>query len=245
MSLIRSMAKTLLGGTRTFERLVGQRNRRISYSQFGEDVHLMAYYGRLAHDRGIVVERGCIVDVGAFRPIKYSNTYGLFRKGWRTISIDPAPGSMELFNKVRPTDTNLELAIATSGGEAIFYMFGNPSVWNTMDETAARRAEEKTGVKPHRVCVKICRLEDVLAEHLHGDSFEILSIDAEGLDLEILESANLARFPPRLILIETHGFSLEAAKDHPIVVYLEGLGYSLFSWINPNLLFVRGDSWLG
>ena len=34
-----------------------------------------------------------------------------YKKGWRGINIDALPGSMDLFNKVRPNDINLEGAL--------------------------------------------------------------------------------------------------------------------------------------
>ena len=32
--------------------------------------------------------KGFFVDVGCFHPIKYNNTYRLYRKGWRGVNID-------------------------------------------------------------------------------------------------------------------------------------------------------------
>jgi len=244
VSIFKSILKRALKNTATLERLAGLSNRQTVYSQFGEDAHIASYYNRLAVDRGIVVVRGCIVDVGAYRPISLSNTYGFYKRGWRSINIDPTPGTKAMFDRVRPTDTNLELAISCKSGQGTFYVFGVPSVWNTMDPDAARLAEAKSGIVPRKVAVEICRLDTVLDRHLKGDNFELLSIDAEGYDIEILQSNNFSKFLPRLIMIEVHNVSLDTLKDHEIVRHLGTYGYTLYSWINPNLLFVRADSFL-
>ena len=231
-----------LRATRLGEHIASRHWRKIGYSQFGEDLHIRAFYDRLSHDRGITVTNGCIVDVGAFRPITFSNSYGLHLQGWHSINIDPTPGSMRLFNKVRPRDTNLEVAIGPEDQTGRFFLFGTPSVWNTMDPEAAGRAIHASGITPQEIAVRICRLETVLDEHLGNRSFELLSIDAEGYDIEILKSCDFAKYAPRLILVETHQVSLKNLADHPVTVYLATFNYELHSWINPNLLFVRQDS---
>jgi len=245
MKRLKFAAKQLLDGTALHEHLAGQRRQRVGYSQNGEDLHIRSFYDRLAHDRNILVNSGCIVDIGAFRPIVFSNTYYFYKQGCHTINIDPTPKSMRLFNKVRPRDTNLELAIAGEDGKGIFYLFDDaPSVWNTMDGEAARCATLKIGVTPRQVEIQCRRLETVLDEHLKNRALELLSIDAEGFDIEILKSNNFSKYKPRLILIEVHDTSINNLAKHPVIIYLYENGYQLHSWINPNLLFVNNDSLL-
>jgi FkbM family methyltransferase len=240
---IRKIFKRAFRGTAFLERREADRNyKKTSWSQFGEDAHLLGIYQRLRYRRGIDVTSGVIVDVGAHKPIKWSNTYSFFQRGWRTISIDPAPGSMQIFDKVRPTDTNLEVAIGPERGESTFFMFSNPSVFNTMDEAAAVAYAQKSGRAFRRVPIKVERLQDILEKHLGRDPFEILSIDAEGYDIEILRSNDFTRFRPRLILIEVHDVTLESLPNNSIVQFLRERDYQLLSWINPNLLFIRADS---
>ena len=84
-AFLKSLARKHLRGTNLLEHMAGRVNARVSYSQFGEDLHIRSFYDRLAHDRGIVVNGGCIVDIGAFRPIAFSNGYGFYRDGWHCI----------------------------------------------------------------------------------------------------------------------------------------------------------------
>ncbi|MBO0732804.1 MAG: FkbM family methyltransferase, partial [Methylocapsa sp.] len=163
--------------------------------------------------------------------------------GWHCINIDPTPGSKRIFDKVRPRDTNLQLAVSQTDGQGYFYMVGQqPSVWNTLDRDAAASVAQKTGMEAKTIVIEQRRLETILDCHLKGRSFELLAIDAEGYDIEILKSNNFARFAPRVILIEVFLPSLEAIAASEVYAYLTRAGYTLYSWLNPNLMFVRNDS---
>jgi hypothetical protein len=69
------------------------------WSQYGEDIVL---------DRVLNLKRkGFFVDVGCYHPVQYSNTYKLYRLGWRGINIDLDAIKIEAFNLRRPGDVNM------------------------------------------------------------------------------------------------------------------------------------------
>lgn len=82
----------------------------VSYSQNGEDILLEAIFYKQ--------QKGFYVDVGAHHPIKYSNTFLLYKRGWRGINIDAMPGSMKTFAKYRKGDINIECGVGSRGGGA-------------------------------------------------------------------------------------------------------------------------------
>ena len=47
------------------------------------------------------------MDLGAYHPMKYNNTYLLYKLGWRGINIDLNQTSIDMFNIVRKEDTNI------------------------------------------------------------------------------------------------------------------------------------------
>ena len=91
------------------------------YSQYGEDD---STYQHLAS-----IHRGFFVDVGCFHPVKYSNTYRWYRKGWRGVNIDLDPIKIEAFKMVRGKDENLVYAISKEGTGELrdCYSFGRYS----------------------------------------------------------------------------------------------------------------------
>ena len=64
----------------------------------------------------------------------YSNTYKLYKKGWRGINLDINPTSIDLFNILRPDDLNLCTTIDDDEKEFKVY-FDHPfSPVNTLNE---------------------------------------------------------------------------------------------------------------
>src|SRR5687767_11201625 len=86
------------------------------FSQGGEDF-IAAYYLRYTFG----IERGNYVDVGCNAPLRYSNTFDLYKRGWRGIAIDANPELIEKYRAVRPEDVAVVAAISDSAHEAIFH----------------------------------------------------------------------------------------------------------------------------
>jgi hypothetical protein len=171
------VAKRCLRGTALLERIAGWRMKNTSYAQFGEDMHILGYYKRAAFSHNIHPGKdSCFVDVGCYRPIADSNSYFFHKIGWHCINVDATPGSMNRFKRIRPTDTNLEVAIGEAKGQGTFHVFGTPSVWNTFDDGAARHAQNLLGYAPQRVVVQISPLREILDQHLKGRELEVISM---------------------------------------------------------------------
>ncbi|MFN2202562.1 MAG: FkbM family methyltransferase, partial [Caldilineaceae bacterium] len=146
---------------------------------------------------------GFYVDVGAYQPKRFSNTYHFYQRGWRGINIDATPGAMSLFNKQRSRDTNLEIAVSSEPQNLTFYMFNEPAV-NTFDsDLAEERRQPGKYVMVGQVTIATRRLDDILDEYLPpGQQIDILAIDVEGYDMQVLLSNDWKRYRPSLVLIE-------------------------------------------
>lgn len=176
------------------------------YSQYGEDEVLLELFKD--------TPSGVYVDVGAHHPYRYSNTYLLYKKGWHGINIDPNEKAIALFAKARPKDTNICCGVGTKG-ELTYYRFSDPAV-NTFIAEEAEKSKRKsfiTYLGESRVPVH------PLSELITGP-FDLLSIDAEGMDLEILQSYDW-KFYPKVIVVEgdksesflkTHGYFFYATR---------------------------------
>ncbi len=167
----------------------------LSYSQEGEDLLL----SRFLENK----EKGFYVDVGAHHPRRFSNTYLFYKMGWSGINIDAMPGSMEAFNIERPRDINLEMGVSKEKGELIYHMF-NETALNTFSRI---EAEKKDGLRDYKIIEKrkalTYPLKEILEKHLkRNQKIDFMSIDVEGLDLEVVESNDWEKYRPSLILVE-------------------------------------------
>jgi hypothetical protein len=171
-------------------------NAMLSFSQSGEDMVIR----NILRD----TENGFYVDVGAHHPTRFSNTYYFYLKGWKGINIDPIPGVMDLFDQIRPRDINLELAVGAEG-VANFYQFLE-GAYNTFDSKIASeiiKKEISPLISKHEI--KKTPLKNILQQHLPlHQQIDILSIDAEGLDVEILETNDWEKYRPRFVCAECH-----------------------------------------
>lgn len=193
--------------------------RKESYSQEGEDLVLARFL-----EQG---KAGFYVDVGAHHPIRYSNTYGLYRKGWRGLNIDANPGSMKAFHRVRPRDINVEAAVSNTPSELIFYIFNDPAM-NTLDKELASRHTSGGYHIINEVKIKTQKLSDLLDQYLPPNTrIDVLTIDVEGLDYDVLRSNDWVRYSPEFILVECLGFSLNQISSDPIARFLSDRHYSV------------------
>ena len=191
---------------------------RPSFSQFGEDRILDEHF------RG--VENGFYIEVGAYHPFCFSNSYLFYRKGWRGILVEPNPKSARLLKRWRKGDLVLETAVSTFEGSGEL----------TCDTTTSRLlAKEKNETTEHEIAkVQVCTLESILSRHAKGVKVDFLSIDCEGHDLQCLESNDWKKYRPRVVLAEE--LSANPIRGR-IVEYLQAEGYDLFAWAGPTLIF--------
>jgi FkbM family methyltransferase len=167
--------------------------------------------------------------VGAHHPQTFSNTYFFYKMGWRGINIDAAPGSMQLFEIERPRDINIEAAIATSRKRLRFYVFENPLLSSFDEELTRARMRNNRAVIAERD-IQTRTLEEVLTEYLPmGQKIDFLSVDVEGLDLDVLKSNNWERFRPDYIVIECIDFHIDSAHTYEMHNFLLAQGYRLYA----------------
>ena len=196
-----------------------QEYQRISYSQYGEDLIIENLINGF--------DTGFYIDVGAYHPIRFSNTYLLYIKGWRGINIEPRPGSKILFDQFRPDDINIELGISQHGGKLSYYNF-HEGLQNTFKKGFIKKADPQLNPSKSTLLVQTKLLSDIVAEYQHLISeFNLLCVDAEGADLEVLKSNDWNVFKPDIIVVEDHDFLFDGIKSGGIQEFLTNLGYTV------------------
>jgi FkbM family methyltransferase len=201
------------------------------YSQEGED--LVA--ARVLGDR----PAGFYVDVGAHHPIRHSNTYLFYRRGWRGINIDATPGSMTEFRRLRPRDINIERLVALDSSPRRFYVFNEPALNTASDELARERPAENV---QYRVDTEIQLMPRTLASLLdeflpRGTTIDFMSVDVEGLDLDVLGSNDWERYRPSLLLVELLRTELVEIESHEITRFLRAHRYHPIAKLYNTVIF--------
>jgi FkbM family methyltransferase len=203
-----------------------------SYAQEGEDIILLRFLsGRT---------KGFYVDIGAHHPITFSNTYAFYCLGWRGINVDAQPGSMREFSRHRPEDINLELAVGNTRTGLTYFQFAEAAL-NTFSRERAAACEKHGYPIIGMVQLETVTLAEILDKYLPaGREIDFLTIDVEGLDLEVVQSNNWDKYRPRIVLVEEHGLrDLDNAGQSEIIDYLKSQGYSLKAKTFNTLFFAR------
>ena len=188
-----------------------------NYSQEGEELTLR----RLMAADG----PGYYVEVGAYHPRRLSNTYALYRQGWRGLNIDATPGSMEAFRRLRPEDANVEQAVSDHATPLHFHQFREPAL-NTFD---AALADSYVAAGWERLDIREivpCPLREILARHWpQGRPIHLMNIDVEGEELGVLRSNDWQTYRPHWLIIEVLDTPLQALAEHPVIAFLTARGY--------------------
>ena len=165
-----------------------------SFSQEGEDIILRELFANQK-------ENGSYLDIGAFHPMHYSNTYYFYLNGWRGVNVDATPGKMKVFNKYRPYDINLETGVAHSRGSIKLYRFEEGAL-DTCDESRLEHLA-KCGYTPIDVIsIETVTINDILNKYFENKVIDLLDIDVEGLDEEIIKDIDFTKFKPKVLLTE-------------------------------------------
>ena len=197
------------------------------FSQNGEDVVLSKIFDQELF--GDEKYQGFYVDVGAYHPFRYSNTFYFYRKGWSGINIDADDRFFKLFSFFRKKDKNLNLAIGLNKEKRFFYIFED-AAFNTFDERLAKNLIKSGGSKLlDKRKLETLSLEEVLDKNLnYQQKIDFMNIDVEGLDLEVLKSNNWDKYAPRVILVEN---LQDQKRIKDIENFLKKKGYFLSSQV--------------
>ena len=211
------------------------RDAIISYAQTGEDRIIRAL---LAEHKGPYgEEKGFYVDVGCNHPTKFSNTFELYKRGWRGISIDANQALIVQHQQIRPIDQSVYAVVSDTEKEQMFTYFKDNLVSSLSPEHIGKWAQKREVAREESV--NTISLNRILTQKSAPKELDLLSIDVEGHDLEVLKSLCLETFRPTLIVIEMHDFQISRCEENPIYQHLIKRGYRMVGYVTMNGFFKR------
>jgi len=167
----------------------------ISWSQGGEDLALL---------HAIMGKRdGLYIDVGAHHPSRFSVTRHLYQMGWSGVNVDANQELINAFNEVRTRDVNLCAAVGLEA-RYTFTIFDEAAI-STLDSEWRKKFISENNKIAKEVEVEGRKLRSILDDFQPKKRIDLLSIDAEGSDLQVLQSLEFetlekSRFPKWLLL---------------------------------------------
>jgi FkbM family methyltransferase len=210
-----------------------------SFAQNGEDVVL---WRALGHISG-----GCYVDVGANHPTDDSVSRAFYDHGWRGITVEPVPKLAELLRRDRPGDTVVEAVATSRPGDAATLHEVRDTGLSTLDDQIGD-SHRDGGYDVRDVQVQARSLDAILDDAgWSGRDIHFLSIDAEGSESEVLESIDLKRWRPWVLVIE----SVAPNSDRPThqqwddLVISAGYRFTLFDGLSRFYVATERDHEIG
>jgi FkbM family methyltransferase len=140
---------------------------------------------------------GYFVEVGANDPVTGSQTWDLEQRGWSGVLVEPQP---PLAAQLRERRNAKVFAAAcsspnNSGRTMTLYLAGGASSFD--------KRLNSPSIRPHgTINVPTRTLDEMLVEAGAPSDIDFVSIDVEGHELDVLDGFDLARWRPKLLMIE-------------------------------------------
>ncbi len=187
----------------------------MTYAQNGEDDILRRFFEGQTD--------GFFVEVGAVDGELFSNTCVFERQGWRGICVEPNPDMTDKLKDKRSRSRCY--AVACVGNpvqrEATLYLSGMPVLASTtLSHEADIRATHEGNGEPwvgFRAVTVPARTLDSILEECQPARIDLVSIDTEWTNADTLRGFDLARWRPRVVVVETGDDVREQMADYHFV----------------------------
>ncbi len=177
----------------------------------------MKYYSDDLEDRFVhrffdLPEKGVFIDVGAADGVRGNNTYFFEKLGWEGVCIEADPRNMESLKKKRKVVVQALISNSDKEKMPFFTNEKDADVSGTIMNKA--NSDEVKYIKP-------VKLGAILSRY-HISKIDLLSVDTEGSELDVLESMDLKKHDPEIVIVE---YITHKETNYDAIAYLEEKGY--------------------
>jgi len=206
-----------------------------TFSQSGEDCCVDFIFSQLK------IENPSYLELGVYKAKSASNTYRFYKNGSAGVLVEADQSLISEIKKTRPNDVVLNIGVGFDGREeADFYVF-EERAHSTFNKAEAEYRKENGSFKLLKIeKVKLKNINTILSENFKTYP-HFMSIDIEGLDLEVLKSLDFNKFPIPVICAETCTYSEThiKPKDKTIQEFMLTVGYFVYADTYINTIFVN------
>jgi len=209
---------------------------RVSFAQEGEDLILYDLLHQV-----LKLENPSYLDIGAGDPVLSNNTYVLYGTGSRGVLVEPNPTLTKRLKSVRSGDVVVNAGVGVKDtGEADYYVIRGQWPLNTfsLEDVAILRKQYTEDPVEKVIKMPLIQINRLIAEHFETAP-DLLSIDIEGMDLDVLKSMNFKAHRPATICAETKQ-AWESHDNTAIARFLRTKGYVPCAGSLYNTVFADG-----
>ena len=209
-----------------------------SYSQAGEDKiieFILSYLG----EKNIGLS---YLDIGCNDYKSLSNSYALYKKGVRGVLIDANPIYIDEIKMYRPEDIVLNCGIGAKNSEKMkFYILNTPGL-DSFDLESIKEAQRQTPWIEivDEIEVPVYTLDEIYEKYFASVP-TIVSLDVEGLEMDILKSTNFEKYRPYIFIIETIEYREKISvtnKRNDIIDFMQKNDYAEYAFTGVNSIFI-------
>jgi FkbM family methyltransferase len=213
---------------------------KASYSQAGEDLIIQYLFDSLK------IEKPAYLEIGTNQPLLCNNTYNFYVKGCYGVCVEPDKKMIDFIKAKRPDDILLNIGIGVKDNpEAAFYLFpAHVNGWSTFSKEEAITRKRETNIDFDTVYIPLKSVNNIIKEYFKPHP-NFISIDVEGLDLEILQSLDFEKYKPEVICVETITFGYldnTEEKINEISDFMHSKGYITYADTHINTIYCRIDA---
>jgi FkbM family methyltransferase len=210
-----------------------------SYSQCGEDLILNFIFMLLKMDEVRYL------DIGAHHPTWLSNSYLLYKRGSSGVLVEPDPILCSVIRQHRPNDICLNIGVGVGeGDEADFYVMTTKTL-NTFSKEEALRYQDYGREKIEEIIrIPLVSVNGIIQKYFDTCP-NFVSLDVEGLDMQILQDFNFERFRPEVFCIETLTYTENntETKLSNLIDFMKAQDYFVYADTYINTIFVDNAVW--
>lgn len=211
----------------------------LSFAQAGEDRVLRFLFNSMG------INQITYLEIGTNNPIDINNTYLFYLGGSRGVCVEPNPTLIPKIKKTRPEDVCLNIGIAGRSGAGVldFYIFDendSEKGLSTFSKEEAERVSNTTHIKIAEIKkIPVTPISEIFKTHFPNKAPDLISIDVEGLDLEILKTIDFSKYRPVAVCVETVNFTVDhkKTKNRSIIEFMESQGYFVYADTGINSIF--------
>jgi FkbM family methyltransferase len=209
-----------------------------SYSQAGEDAIIRFLI------ETIQLKNFTYLDIGTNQPNYCNNTYLFYLEGKKGVCIEPDPYMFRHIQRIRPDDTCLNVAIGLDNVEEIdFYLFDEPSLSTLSKEEASIRESYGNHKIKEVLKIPLVKLHTIFEKYFNNKAPHFVSLDAEGVDLAILQSLDFEKYRPFIFCVETCQYSENHIKPkvNDVIDFMLSKNYFIYADTYINTIFVAKE----